>query len=394
MHIVVNAVSVASAGGVGVLRGLVPAMATVSPGDTITALVPQGEPSAAVTPDNLRVIEQPRSGPRQIWRLVDDWVRLPRLARTLAPDVFFSLTDLGPSEVGCPHVLLLHNTWVTNRVPRRQIGFSLRDQLIYATYYPARFRQLWPRLTRVIVQTPVVAGQLRTRFAVPAERIAVIPPGCTMTIADGRPRSTPVTAQAPLRLFWPARGYPHKNHDVLPPVCEELRRRGIADRVRIFTTLDPAADRRSAALVHALRGCADIVENLGPLAPDRVRHWFDATDALLFPTLLESYSLVYLESAARARPVLTSDRDFARHACGAAGYYFDPHDPRDICDRIVELGDAVGQGRARAPAVADAVSWNEVASRVVTVLRLAALDPCTGRTIAAGHAPVVGSATP
>jgi glycosyltransferase involved in cell wall biosynthesis len=399
MRILVNAVSVASAGGVGVLRGLVPAMAAASPGDTITALVPPGELSAATGLSNLDVIEQPRSGPRQIWRLLDDRIRLPRLARTLSPDVFFSLTDLGPSEVGCPHVLLLHNTWVTYRIPRRQIGFSLRDQLIYATYYPARFRRLWSRLTRVIVQTPVVAERLQARFAVPAERIAVIPPGCTMAIAAGRPRSDPVTSQNPLRLFWPARGYPHKNHDVLLPVCKELRRRGVADRVRIFTTLDPAADRRSAKLVRALRSYTDTVQNLGPLAQDQVRQWFDATDALFFPTLLESYSLVYLESAARARPVLTSDRDFARHACGADGYYFDPHDPRDICDRIVALANDIGQGRARAPVASSAGSWNQVASRVVSVLHLAAVDRPTDQTIdVRRHAPVPvfdrGSAIP
>src|SRR5206468_4268580 len=113
MRILINAVNVASAGGRGVLTGLVPALSSVAREDEIT-------------------------------------------------------------------VLMLHNSWGAYRLPRRQIGSSLRDQLIYATYYPARFRRLWPRLARVIVQTPVMGDRLRERFGVPQDRITVIPPGCLL----------------------------------------------------------------------------------------------------------------------------------------------------------------------------------------------------------------------
>src|SRR5439155_14362335 len=165
MRILINAVNVASAGGRGVLTGLVPALSSVARDDEITVLLPPGE-SELTLPDDARtvLVPQARTGPRMLWRLVDAFVRLPATVRRLSPDVLFSITDLAPSRVACPHVLLLHNAWVAYRVPRRQIGHSLRDQLIYATYYPARFRRLWPRLARVIVQTPVMGDRLRARF--------------------------------------------------------------------------------------------------------------------------------------------------------------------------------------------------------------------------------------
>ena len=129
MRILVNAVNIASAGGWGVFKGLVPALSAVATQDEVVVLLPAGNSSLAMPDDSRTVlIPQVRKGPRIVWRLVDDLFRLPAVARRFEPDVFFSITDLGPSNVGCPQVLLLHNPWVTYRVTRREIGCSLRDQ--------------------------------------------------------------------------------------------------------------------------------------------------------------------------------------------------------------------------------------------------------------------------
>lgn len=389
MRILVNAIGVASAGGWGVLRGLIPALAAVGRDDFITTLVPRGAGRLlGMSTRSLQVIEQRRSGPRWLWRLLDDFYRLPALSRRLRPDVFFSLTDLGPRRTGCPHVMLLHNAWVTHDLPRWKIGGSWRDRLIYATYYPARFRRLWPSLARVIVQTPVVAERLRTRFGVPANRIVVVTPGCDVRARGGAPRRNPVASREPLRLFWPARGYWHKNHAVLVPLCQELVRRGLDARVRVFVTLEKNGDRRVRRLLRSLEPYAPIVTNLGPLVPADVHRWFRETDALLLPTLLESFSLTYIEAAAWRRPVLTSDRDFARHACGAAGYYFDPEDPVDICGRILELIEDIEHGAPRVPAPSAGTGdtpWGTAGRSVLAVLHDAVYGSrVPGRVRAAG----------
>src|SRR5207249_4005406 len=173
-----------------------------------------------------------------------------------------------------------------------------------------------------------------------------------------------------------ARAYPHKNHEVLGPLCRELVRRGLSDRIHFYLTLEARADRRGRRLLKRLRPYASMVTNLGPLATDQVKHWFDRTDALFLPTLLESYGLTYLEAAVRRRPVVTSDRDFARHACGDAGYYVDPQDPRDICDRLREVIAHVNEGTVRIPEPPSAgltgTSWTDVATRILSVLHQAA----------------------
>jgi len=374
MRVLINAVNAASAGGRGVLTGLVPALSSVARDDEITVLLPPGEPELTTSDDpRIVLVPQERKGPRALWRLVDDFARLPATVRRLDPDVLFSITDLAPSRVACPHVLLLHNSWVAYRLPRRQIGRSLRDQLVYATYYPARFRRLWPKLARLIVQTPVMGDRVRARFGVPAERITVIPPGCLLNPGGTPLQKRRVTTAQPLRLFWPARAYPHKNHEVLAPLCKELVRRGVSDRVHFYVTVDARFDRRGQRLIAGLQRYSSMVTNLGPLDKAQVERWFDQTDALFLPTLLESFSLTYLEAAARRRPVVTSDRDFARYACGEAGYYADPEDPRELTDRIRELIAHVNEGAVRIPGPPKGgwtgMSWKEVAARTLNVLR-------------------------
>ena len=163
------------------------------------------------------------------------------------------------------------------------------------------------------------------------------------------------------------------------PLCREIMRRGLSDRVHFYLTLDARTGRREQRLIDGLRPYASMVTNLGPLDEEQVERWFDRSDALFLPTLLESFGLTYLEAAARRRPVITSDRDFARHACGEAGYYVDPEDPRDISDRVRELMAHLTEGTVRIPALPksgqEGTSWNVVAARTLSVLHEVAADP-------------------
>lgn len=60
-------------------------------------------------------------------------------------------------------------------------------------------------------------------------------------------------------------------------------------------------------------------------------------DALLMPSLLESFSGTYLEAMHFGLPILTSDLDFAREVCHDAALYFDPWDTASIRDAILRV---------------------------------------------------------
>jgi len=58
------------------------------------------------------------------------------------------------------------------------------------------------------------------------------------------------------------------------------------------------------------------------------------SDALLMPTLLESFSGTYVEAMFHKIVILTSKLDFAEDVCGESAFYFDPTSPEDILASI------------------------------------------------------------
>ena len=108
-------------------------------------------------------------------------------------------------------------------------------------------------------------------------------------------------------------------------------------------------------------------------AQSQLAAYYEHTDALLLPTLLESYSGTYNEAMRFHRPVLTSDLDFAHAVCGDAAVYFDPWNPADIASAIVRLKNDADL-RRRLVAAGDqqkeraSKSWDEIAASVMNEL--------------------------
>ena len=178
-----------------------------------------------------------------------------------------------------------------------------------------------------MVEAEPVAAAVRRAVPGLKARIDVVPNCVNATLL--RPPDAalpPVVASRGPRLLYVARAYPHKNHDFLGLVGEELDRRGLP--VKFVVTLNPEewAARTAAFRLHA--------DNVGPLGVDQLAGEYRKADAAVFPSLLESFSVTPLEGLAFGKVVLASDRDFVQATCGDAVLYFDPLDPVDCADRI------------------------------------------------------------
>jgi glycosyltransferase involved in cell wall biosynthesis len=224
----------------------------------------------------------------------------------------------------------------------------------------------------LIVQTPVMAERIAARHGVAADRVRWIAQPAPLDLAsaaNGELHAPAIDAvHRPIRLLFLATPLAHKNHAVLSAVVRELRARGLARRVAIFVTLDAAAATRTIAAEDA-----DVVHNLGKMRRDQVGAAYRASSALFLPTLLESYGLPFVEALALGRPILTSDRDFARWMCGDLALYFDPLDARSIVDVIERhaAGDVPDDLASRAAERLRQFprDWSEVADRFIGVLR-------------------------
>lgn len=396
MRVLLNAPNLTAAGPKALALRLLPGLGEAAPDARITALLPDmPEYRALDLGPNVEPVWWKRSATgNDLARMRQLYVDVPRLARERTPDVCLTLGDIAPIGLPCPQVIFLHLALlVYEPAELGDLHAWGRSKRAYLTWH---FRRVARTASAIIVQTPVMAERVARFYGVPAARLTCIGQPAAVALEPRSERDLAPATGDQLKLLFLAAYYPHKNHRILPAVVAELRRRGVAHRVRIFVTLDERNDA-SAQVRKALSTDRDVITNLGTISARDLPGVWAAADALLLPTLVESFGLTYVEALAAGRPILTSDRDFARWMCGDLALYFDPLDAASIADRIEESLAARDRAAAlRDEAVVDEAhrrnaaaarllarlpsDWNGVARAFMDVTRTAA---ATGRSAAA-----------
>lgn len=221
----------------------------------------------------------------------------------------------------------------------------------------------------VVVETAALKERI-VAFGVSADRVSVVP-NTVHPAMTSDPDPAQVARFQALRVpgatmfAYVTRLYPHKNLPFVAPVLDELAHLGT--EARCFATL---TDAEWATLGEA--GQSRLV-NVGSLTPPQVRALLEASDAVLFPSLLEAFSASPIEALQVERPLFASDRDFVRTVVGDAAWYVDPTDVRAAAIAIQEgLTDADALAARVARGRRLMTTWPDATSR--TRAFLAAID--------------------
>ena len=81
----------------------------------------------------------------------------------------------------------------------------------------------------------------------------------------------------------------------------------------------------------------EFFEFKGHIKADRIQGVYDDIDVVMNIADLESFSNNYMEAWVAGKPILASDRDFARHICRESAYYVEPHDSKSLLNGIVKF---------------------------------------------------------
>jgi Glycosyl transferases group 1 len=226
------------------------------------------------------------------------------------------------------------------------------------------FRRNLPFVQTVVVQTGAMRTQILASYPELQGRLVVIPQPVPNWFQA--PLNTRKKLQAGrLRLFYPVAGYPHKNHALLKLMDGT---REMTSGIELIVTL-------SEAEKSVLTPAPSWVRNIGRLGPRACLETYQETDALFFPSLLESYGLPLLEAMTLGLPVLCSDLPYARWLCEDEAIYFDPLSGESAWRAVGELKQRLAGGWL--PDWRKSLSklpkdWNEVARRFLEVLGMPA----------------------
>jgi glycosyltransferase involved in cell wall biosynthesis len=370
-------------GGLSNLILLLRTMARDHPNDSIEIVTSPATPfSALQDAPNIRIRRVKITGVQEIDRLLVATRLLPRMLAHQKSDVLWSV-NLGPYvRPAVPSVLSVNNAYQVYpwNVSHYHPGRS-RIRVAMLRWF---FRRSLQHADAVIVQTPLMCKYIRT-ISGPRQKIFVAPKAVER---DDDVQRTPLpetlarklegaAARHAFTFLYVSTWMPHKNHITLLKAFSELAQRNTP--VRLILTIT-----EQEILATGWRGSAALLESgrvvaTGWVEKSWLRSLYDASNACLMPSHLESLSSAHLEAMQWGRPQIAADLPYARDLCGPAALYV-PVDDWSAWAREIERlrGDEHLQRELVAAGYAQMnhypASWAAVAENVYHVLESATRD--------------------
>ncbi|WP_162909231.1 glycosyltransferase family 4 protein [Aggregatilinea lenta] len=271
-----------------------------------------------------------------------------------------------------------------SRVPQVVTVYDL-SFIHYPDVLPASRRlylRLFTRLScqrarRVIAISESTARDVADHFGLPRAKIDVALPGVTE-------RFHPLPADE-VAAFRQRAGLPDR---FLLFVGTLEPRKNVPVLLRAYAQIPPA-DRAAVHLVLAggkgwmydeifqtieQHGLGETVHLPGYLDDADLPLWYNAADALVYPSVFEGFGLPVIEAMACATPVLVSESSSLPEAAGDTGFLLPPDDPAAWADALARvISDPVwrADAGARAQARAAGFTWANTAAQTVASYRRA-----------------------
>jgi glycosyltransferase involved in cell wall biosynthesis len=327
-RVVVSAVNVVEGGPLRILHDLVHAMADGHPDVRIDVLVHRRGLIGRG-----RFVEHEFPHVKRSWlrRLLFEWVDSMRLSRELRPDVWISAQDLTSRVEARRQFVYCHNGISFSRLPWHVVRKDPK-LLIYGTLLGWSYRLGIRRNDAVIVQQAWLRDEFVRRYR-PREVIVAHPDIAPDAVA------VPPPGRLPRRFFYPTLARVFKNVELLCDAAVHLAN-DPAWRGELVITLDGSESAYAAELVQRYRDVRGLCF-IGLQRRDQMAQRYREADALVFPSLVETWGLPLTEAKAHGLPLVVADLPYAHETVGACDRvrFFDPHDAAALARLLKGLGD-------------------------------------------------------
>lgn len=298
-------------------------------------LVPHKSAFQFITKGNIKLIQIPK-----IWanKLLLPFVYsfiLPRVLKKHDIDIVFNLADI-PIKTNVKQVFLFD--WSYAVYPKSEVWkmMSLGDYLVKKSklYF---FKKFAKHIDILIAQTDTMRKHLISFYGI--KNIKVVPNAVSLDNLSGGVVKN-YNFPAGVKFLYLTHYYPHKNIEIFLEIAKRIKAQNL--EFKLITTLDPDQHNKANKFLSDIKkfGLENIILNVGAVKMENVPSLYKQCDALLMPTLLESFSGTYVEAMYHKKPILTSKYDFAIDVCQNSAIYFDPFDAEEILSKMKKLADS------------------------------------------------------
>ena len=182
-----------------------------------------------------------------------------------------------------------------------------RPLLFYKMIYPFFVKLFMNKNTEVFVQGLYVKKCFASFYDFPEEKIHVISPKFELPVFHDEP---PISIDVDkLNLFYPATPFPYKNHQIIFDALSLLDK-NLQKRISLYLTCE------KHELKH-LSYCSETLFDIhysGRIPFNEILGMYKVSDALLFPSFIETLGIPLIEAASFGLPILAADLPYSREA--------------------------------------------------------------------------------
>ncbi len=368
MKILINASTVKVAGGLAVAHNFLNAYNINNHEHHLLVIAPENCNYEQFESEKIKIRLIPNRLLKRYKRFYLQKVWIKNLISEFNPDVIFSITNI-PLSTNLPQAILLSNAFVIVK-NLRELNLSLKERIIQhlRSYY---FKRKIKFVKVIFTQTEVIKEKLKKNHKTEAE-IFIIPIASSLLRTVDANKWSKLNLINKTKLLCLSRYYEHKNLEILIDLAQIIKENN-SDFI-IIVTIERGQGVRAGKMIDDITqlGLEDIIINIGEVKQENIKELYEKSDALILPTLLESYSTTYSDAMFYGKPIFTSDLDFAREACGDTAYYFNPLDANNIFSTIIrafrnpnEMQTKILKGIKQADESPD---WTEIASLYINQL--------------------------
>lgn len=292
-----------------------------------------------VLPEGSQFYICPRK-PSLLGRLRLEHKEIPNAVNAFDSNAVLGLGNHGLLNIDCIQAIWIRNGYLVYS-PRHFPGASLMDRL-----------QIWLQrrhLERVLnhtnllfCQTPVMRQRISSSYGYDIGKIKILPNAVSAFLQNTnnnlKAKEPKGIAKDKFNCLVLTKYYTHKNPGIILDTC--LKARKHLDGMRFITTIDERDNTRSKHFVKQVnenKELKELIRNVGPIAHEELEAYYRNIQLVIMPTLMESFSVTYLEAMYFGVPILTTDLDFAHYICDEAAEYYDPWKQESFLEKLLML---------------------------------------------------------
>jgi len=258
------------------------------------------------------------------------------IKETNAPIIYTQFGPIWPGAnvvnvAGCAYSNLMYpeiDFWgklpFLSQIKRKIIDYFRTQRMLAADY--------------IIYETQDLADRAKRIFNLPSSRVFFVRPTASSLVnRTGNTNSKIRSIPEGFRVLLLSHYRVHKNIEILSNVAQILKTKFQIENVIFVLTL--AEDIKSLNIIDKARelGVSKNIFNIGPVDYDACGSLYEACDAVILPSLLESFSNTIAEAWVMKKPIFISDLDWAKSICGNAAIYINYDDADDTASKIADL---------------------------------------------------------